>query len=295
MLRVRWRMERNSGGREPVTDALLEIGRPPPARLYLRRLWARRDFIWAVPLGQLRVQTQNSLLGGFWHLLNPLLTAALYYVVFGVIFGGVDRIANYSAFLVIGIFTFLYTSRSVSAGARAVTSNMGIVTQINFPRLALPSAAAVAETISHVFALVALFLTLPLLGVSLSWTWLAIAPVVLLQGAFNAGLAMVAARVAFQYRDVENLLPHLLRFWMYGSGVFFTIDFVMEAVGDSLWTTLLFSLNPAYIHMALMRSVLMGTEGATVGLWAGALAWAVAALVGGFFFFRRREVEYGRG
>lgn len=278
-----------------MNQALLEIGTPPPARIYLRRLWARRDFIWAVPLGQLRVQTQSSLLGSFWHLLNPLLTAALYYVVFGVIFGGVERIANYPAFLVIGIFTFLYTSRTVSAGARAVTSNMGLVTQINFPRLALPSAAAVAETISHGFALIALFLTLPLLGVSPSLTWLVVIPVLLLQAAFNAGVAMVAARVAFQYRDVENLLPHLLRFWMYGSGVFFTIDFVVAAVGELRWTTLLFSLNPAYIHMTLMRSVLMGSEASTAASWAGAAAWAVVALVGGFFFFRRREVEYGRG
>jgi teichoic acid transport system permease protein len=292
---VGWTMRRETRRRQPVNHALLEIGTPPPARIYLRRLWARRDFIWAVPLGQLRVQTQNSILGGFWHLLNPLLTAALYYVVFGVIFGGVDRIPNYPAFLVIGIFTFLYTSRSVSAGARAVTSNMGLVTQINFPRLALPSAAAVAETLSHGFALIALFLTLPLLGISPALTWFAVVPVLLLQATFNVGVAMVAARVAFQYRDVENLLPHLLRFWMYGSGVFFTIDFVVAAVGDLRWTALVFSLNPAYIHMTLMRSALMGSEASTVGLWAGAAAWGIATVVGGFFFFRRREVEYGRG
>lgn len=273
----------------------LEIGVTPPLGEYLRRFWARRDFILAVPIGQLRAQTQNTALGAGWHLLNPLFTAAIYYFVFGVLFGGDGRVENYPAFLVVGIFTFLYTNRSVMAGAKSVTSNLGLVSQINFPRLALPTAASVAETISHGVAILALLVMVPILGGSPAWTWLLVVPALILQATFNLGVAMVVARLAFQYRDIDNLLPHLLRFWMYTSGLFFTVDFVIDAVGaDNLIVTLFLS-NPAYIHMSLMRDAFLGRSDALPAMWVGAVVWSLIAVIAGFWFFRAREVEYGRG
>lgn len=277
------------------TGALLDIGVVPPAREYLRRLWSRRDFVWAVPLGQLRAQTESTVLGASWHLLNPLLTAALYYLIFGVLFGGRGLVENYPAFLVVGIFTFLYTTRVVQAGAGSVTTNMGLITQINFPRLALPVAATVAETVSHCVALVALLAVVPILGGGISFSWLLLLPIVVLQALFNLGLAMIAARLAFQYRDVQNLLPHLLRFWMYLSGLFFTVDLVIESVGAGSPLVMVFEANPGYIFMTLMRDALLDGQAAASWMWLAAPGWTIVSVVGGFLFFRSREVEYGRG
>lgn len=273
----------------------LEIGVTPPVAEYLRRFWARRDFILAVPIGQLRAQTQNTVLGAAWHLLNPLFTAALYYFVFGVLFGGSGRVEDYPAFLVVGLFAFLYTNRTVTAGAKSVTGNLGLVSQINFPRIALPTAAAIAETISHGMAIVALFVMVPILGAAPAWTWLLVLPAVALQAVFNLGLAMVVARLAFQYRDIENLLPHLLHFWMYVSGLFFTVDFVINVTGANSPAVSVFRLNPAYIYMSLMRDAFLGRSDASAEIWLGAVLWSVLAVVVGFCFFRAREVEYGRG
>lgn len=273
----------------------VEIGVTPPLRDYLRRFWARRDFILAVPVGQLRAQTQNTALGAGWHLLNPLFTAAIYYFVFGVLFGGAGRVENYPAFLVVGIFAFLYTNRTVMAGAKSVSTNLGLVSQINFPRLALPTAATVAETISHAVAIVALFVMVPILGGPPAWTWLLVVPALVLQATFNLGVAMIVARLAFQYRDIDNLLPHLLRFWMYTSGLFFTVDFVIDAIGADSPFVALFLANPAYIHMSLMRDALLGRSDASPEMWLGAVLWSLIAVVIGFWFFRAHEVEYGRG
>lgn len=272
-----------------------DIGVVPAPLDYLRRIWSRRDFIWAVPIGQLRAQTQSTLLGAGWHLLNPLLTAALYYFVFGILFRGGGRVENYPAFLVIGIFTFLYTNRAVTAGARSVSSNLGLLTTINFPRLSLPIAATVAETVSHAFALGALLVMVPVLGGSPRPGWFLIVPIVGLQGLFNLGASTIAARLAFQYRDLDSLLPHLLRFWMYLSGLFFSVEFLTDAVGIDHPAVAVFRANPAYIHMTLMRDALLGRGEAVGWMWTAAIAWAVVALVGGFFFFRAHEVEYGRG
>jgi teichoic acid transport system permease protein len=277
------------------TGQFIDVGSVPSVGEYARRMWLARDFILYVPLGQLRAQTFNTLLGSFWHLLNPLLSAGIYYMLFGVLFNAARAIENYATFLIIGIFTFLYTNRSVQAGARSMTKNLNLITQIRFPRAALPLSSAIAETISHTIAVGALFIVVLVLGETPTWTWFAVVPIVLTQAVFNLGLSFLVARLAFHFRDIQNLLPHLLRFWMYLSGLFFSIEFVTQRVGVESPLVTVFEANPGYIFMTLMRGALMGqyTIEGRLALWG--LAWTLFAVTAGFMFFRQREVEYSGG
>ena len=282
----------DAGGVRSERD-LRRVGVALPLRAYLVSMWARRDFAWAVPMGRLRGQTQGTLLGGVWHLLNPVLTAGLYYLVFGLLFNGAGRIDGYAGFLVVGIFTYLFTSRAINAGARSVTANRAMVTQICFPRAILPVSTVIAETISHLWALTALLIVLPVIGYAPTVTWLLVLPAAAFQTLFNLGAAMMVARLAFHYRDIERLLPHVLRLWLYASGVFFTAAMVSEAVESETVGTV-FEWNPTYIYMALMRDLLLGRSDSPTWGWVMAAAWAVASLAIGFRFFRAREMEYGR-
>jgi teichoic acid transport system permease protein len=276
-------------------DGLVEISGREAVSPYLRRLWSRRDFIMHVPLGQLRAQTQSTVLGSLWHLLNPIFNAALYYVVFGVLFAARGTVDNYASFLLVGIFTFTYLTRSIQAGGRSVTSNLSLLSQINFPRAALPLSATIAETISHAFAIAAMLAILLTLGENPALSWLLIIPITSLQVIFSFGLTMGFARVVFQYRDVEKLLPHVLRFWLYLSGIFFTIDHVEDYLGPSHPLTTLFKFNPAYVYISLARGALLDAYTTSPANWVAAVGWAIAAVVLGFVYFRARERSYGHG
>jgi ABC-type polysaccharide/polyol phosphate export permease len=213
-------------------DELYDVGAPLSVTDYLRALWWRRDFILLVPLGRLRAQTHSTVLGGVWHLLNPLLFAAVYYFVFGIIFRGRDDIPNYAAFVVL------------------------------------------------------------LTGESFAATWLLIVPILLLQCMFNLGLAMVIARLAFHFRDIQQFLPYLLRMWLYLSGIFYTLEFVEQRLSDTRWLVTLFELNPIYAYAALVRAALLSDYAVGGFEIAVAAVWAIGLVVGGFFFFRAREIEY---
>jgi teichoic acid transport system permease protein len=273
-------------------DELYDVGAPLSVRDYLRALWWRRDFILLVPLGRLRAQTHSTVLGGVWHLLNPLLFAAVYYFVFGIIFRGRDDIPNYAAFLVAGLFTFFFTQRVASTGARAITGNSSLMGQVNFPRAALPLSATIAETISHIWSLLALLLVVLLTGESFAATWLLIVPILLLQCMFNLGLAMVIARLTFHFRDIQQFLPYLLRMWLYLSGIFYTLEFVEQRLSDMRWLVTLFELNPVYAYSALIRAALLSDYDVGGFEIAVAAVWAIGLVIGGFFFFRAREIEY---
>jgi teichoic acid transport system permease protein len=274
-------------------EVLLPLGVLDPPSSYLARMWRYRDFIRYAGLSRLRAEHQSMVLGGAWNLLNPLLQAAVYFLVFGVIFAARDAVANYAAFLVIGVFVFLYTARAVQSGGKSLTSSAALVTQINFPRAALPLASSVREAAAFVSAVVVLLIFVPVTGEPLAWSWWLLVPLLILQTLFNVGLALIFARLSFQFRDIDNLLPHALRLWMYVSGVFFGTAMVTSHLGVGNPLVALFELNPTHVFISVARGLLMESMHVTAAGWLLAVAWALVSMGFGFWFFRRRELDYG--
>jgi teichoic acid transport system permease protein len=288
---------------DDIPADLQQIGRVKPLIPYLKDMWARRDFIVAVPLGQLRAQNQNTLFGSFWHLLNPVLLAGVYYLIFGVLFPlNSQEFDNFAGYLVTGIFGFTYLNKGIMAGTRTVTTNMALIQQINFPRAALPVSAVIVETVAQGPAVIALMVLVVITGTVPSLTWFLIIPVLLIQSVFLLGCCFFVARATFHFRDTEQLLPYMLRIWMYVSGLFFPLTYVITAGQERNieWIVTLFQWNPAWLFMALWRGAMVGDIGpplhqTPLWYWGAASLWAVVALVGGFIFFRANESEYSRG
>lgn len=255
---------------------------------YVRDIWKRREFVVELAGSDLRAQSANTALGSTWHLLNPLILAGVYLTIFGLILGISRGQENYVGFLVIGVFTFHYTAKSVRAGARALTGSAGLLRSINFPRGILPLSKVAAETVMMGPALLTMSVIVTLTGESPSAHWLLVIPIALVQGLFNLGLAMALARVSDYFRDVQQILPYALRIWLYASGVFYAV----ERFIDDAALLVAFELNPMYAFIELVRGALL--EGETdPRLWAVAGAWTLLSLAGGLVFFRAREHEYG--
>ena len=273
---------------------LRRVGVKLPLRAYIREVWRRREFALTVPLGELRANNQDTVLGQFWHLLNPLLLVGVYYLVFGVILQIEERrgmdIDDYLQFLIVGVLTFNYTRSSVRSGASMIVKNRKLVQSINFPRAILPASATVSETLSHFYAIPVMFVLLLLAGGSMYWGWFLIVPILVLQAMFNFGASMAIARLTFHFRDVQNLLPYLLRIWFYMSGVLYPIN--EELIP---WTAMRITmeLNPMYAVVKVSRDAFLdGTVDPY--MWTVMGTWAVIALLFGFWYFRRAENEYGR-
>ena len=109
------------------TAGLFAVGRVSPLGTYLQDLWHRRDYLLRVPIEDLRVQHAHTLLGNLWLLLNPVLQVAVYLLVFGVLIELDRGVDDYLAFLTVGVFIFHQAQRTVTAGARSVVANVGLI------------------------------------------------------------------------------------------------------------------------------------------------------------------------
>ena len=261
--------------------------------VYLRHSWRRRHFAFAMPADKFRSRNQNTVLGNLWNLLNPLLTAGVYFLLFGVILNVNRGIDNYIFWLVIGLFAYRFTTSTVMQGAVSITSRQGLVRSLRFPRILLPVASTIGELITFAFEVLILFVFAFATGAGISWRVLLLPVVVALHTLFNFGCALIAARCNDSFRDVEKFLPFVFQILRYLSGVMVPIA-LFEDRGPKV-IHLVLSWNPLVWILDIYRWVFLGDAvGMEItGVLTAALMTATILAIG-LKFFALAEHRYGR-
>ena len=266
-------------------------GRPPFLR-YLRESWQRRHFV--IAMARYRVEASNSQtrLGILWIVLRPLFTALTYGLVFGLIMPAGTRPPNFIPYLVVGVFIFEFFSKCFQNGARSITGNVNLIQSLSFPRILMPVYAVLRQLIEIIPVVLVMFVIVWAFGETPRWTWLLVLPVVLLLTLFNLGVALIAARLTVQLRDVSNIIPFITRFLFYGSGIFFSLERVFAENPTLLFIA---QLNPVHDFIAIIRSFTIDGVETSPLMWIVVAGSTVLILALGTVFFWRAEVRYGRG
>jgi teichoic acid transport system permease protein len=270
-------------------------------RQYIRQLWDRRHFIAAFSYAKLTAQYSEAKLGQLWQVATPLLNAMVFFLIFGLLMGRGKAMGGngiYIPFLVTGVFIFTFTQSSAMAGVRAISGNLGLVRALHFPRAALPISFSLQQLQQLLYSMIVLVLILLSFGHMPSPAWLIVIPALALQFVFNTGIALVMARMGSKIPDLAQLMPFILRTWMYTSGVMYSMVDQLKEAHAPHWMITVLSANPASVYIDLMRYALIDTFKSSQlpsHVWALALGWAVVAGVGGFVYFWKAEEQYGRG
>jgi teichoic acid transport system permease protein len=271
---------------------LQRVGARPTLANYLRRLWEVRGFIGYEARVSVGAQNRHHLLGNIWLVLTPLLNGATYFLIFGVLLGTSRGVENFIAFLTIGVFMFTFTSRTISQAANSLTRKNTVVEAFNFPRIALPVSVVLKDTLSYLITLatmIVIVLAVPPLE-TITWRWLLLVPVVLLQLMLVQGLSLIFARMVSRIRDFAQILTFVLRIWMYGSGVFYSFE---SRISNETVLNIL-ALNPMHQVLDITRKSLLYATSPGWDQWLILTAWAVAALVIGVVVFWRADEALGR-
>lgn len=276
------------------TDGLFSIHAPTSAGEYLRDMWDRRAFAVAMPMEQVRSTHQNTLLGNVWHLANPVLSVAVYYLVFGVFLNVSRDIENYLLWLTVGVFAYGLTSRSIQTGATSIPANQGLMRSMRFPRALLPVSSVIADLLTFAFQLVVLCGVAIVTGQGLSRNLVVLPVIIAVHTALNLGGAFFAARLNDSYRDVQQLIPFFFRLLMYLSGVMFPVRQYLYNENANPTIQRIIGLNPMVQILDLYRWVFLGTP-VDLTRVTETLVIITAILIFGFRFFRAHELVYGRG
>ena len=299
----------------------------PPMLRYLRSLWGRRHFILAFATARNIAMYTEARLGQLWQILTPLLNAGVYFLIFGLLLHVSRGIPDYLGFLVTGVFVFTFTQRSFISSSRVITDSLPLIRALQFPRACLPLAYVIIELQQLLLSMVVLVVIILILGEPITWYWLLAIPALALQTVFNIGVGLFVGRIGAQVNDFSQLLPFLMRAWLYVSGVIFSITTLLTSVPREVVAVL--QINPAALYITLVRLSLLASQRTSQPgakpynkancdhwihykkpldwsaychpvtdvhhYWVYGIGWAALALIIGFWYFWRAEAKYGRG
>ena len=282
-------------------NGLRVMGQRPPLNRYVPALFKRRDLIWELADSSAYARNQGSYLGQAWAVLDPLLLAIFYVLVFGMLFPPSAAVHNTVGFITVGVFTYTFFQNSVLGGAGSILGQQDLIRSHQFPRAVVPISIVITEAIRFFPAMMVMVAItwfsrfLPgMTPVPISWRWLLAIPAFLLLTAFITGMAMLFARLCARAPDLRSVLPFFFSLLMLGSGAMFPMSQFANAFSGPILTML--NWQPMGVYLYLMRSALLREDVATLSwqMWIAGLMWAVVSLVLGFIFFWRAEASYGR-
>ena len=261
-------------------------------------LWSHRDALRILVRRDLAVKYQQSVLGYFWSLIEPLGFGAIYWFVFGLLYARDtsrhlgEAADSYPLFLVTGIFAWMWTSSALGEAANALTGQSRLITTMNIPRQVFPIGRVlgrVAEYAAGLPILVAVAVAYAVAGrIDLGWSVLALPLAVAVQGVLLVGLALLLSAANVLMRDVERFMRLAIRVLFYATPIIYPLSLVRDSALPG-WLKTAYEVNPLVGIFQLHHSVWYPDEFPGVRLLATTVAGSLLVLAVGWWTFRRLE------
>jgi teichoic acid transport system permease protein len=258
----------------------------PPVLPYVRELWRRREFAAEASKATMRSANSLTVFGQLWLILNPLLLAAVYYLLVNVIAGGKHRGMDYFAHLTAGLFTFYLVSGSMATGAQSVVAGGKLLMNTSFPRLLLPL-SAVRTAFFRFLPTMPIYLIFHLLaGNPIRWATLTALPFLFMLILFSAGLAGFFGALQVYFRDTSAFMPYFVRIWLYLSPVIWLVSDVPKRMAPFV------HFNPVYPMLGGFTEALVQGTVPDWQMWVEGTVFCLVFFVVGSLFFMSREREF---
>lgn len=219
----------------------------------VRGLLAKRSILVTLVQRDLRVRYAGSALGYLWTVIDPLAMAAIYFVVFTLIFKARHiGFQPYVLFLIIGLLPWQWFSASLTDTSRALLSESRLVRSTNLPRELWVVRVVVAKMIEYLLSLPVLagFTIFYLLKgqVHLNERLLLMPIGLLLQFVLLTGIGLILAPITTLVTDTARVVRILLRMGFYSTPIIYGV----HAAPATLRNALLF--NPMTGILELYRA-----------------------------------------
>ena len=266
-----------------------------PSRGWLRidwhALWEYRDLLVLLVQRDFISRYKQTLLGPLWHFLQPVMNAAVYFVIFGVIAGIKTDGLPPALFYLCSQLTWNYFAQNVNVGGATFINNAGLFGKVYFPRLLVPLSVVVANVIAVGLQCIPFvlcfgyfkFFTPAAADIPVGWMAL-LAPLPLLQTALlSLGVSLWMSASTAKYRDLVHLNQYLIQLWMFATPVVWPLS---QIPAQWKWIAL---VNPMAVPVEGLRICLLGHGTLSATEVAVSVAVTLVVLVTGIAAFQKVE------
>ena len=255
------------------------------ASLDLGEIWKYRELLYFLTLRDIKIRYKQTLIGIAWAVLQPVLTTAIFTIIFSTFARFDTGNIPYSLFALSGLIIWLFVHTSISLASTSFVNNTSLVTKVYFPRLIVPIAASLATLFDLLFGVVILVGMMFYFGVTPTIQIIAAPLFILLALLLAISFGTLFSALNVRFRDVKFALPFMLQVWLIASPIFYPVGLLSEK-----WR-LVFAINPLTGILDGFRSSLFGApfDWQLIGVSAISLA-AITAL--SLLVFKKMEDKF---
>jgi lipopolysaccharide transport system permease protein len=206
-------------------DSLLSIN--------FKEIWSHRDLLFMLVKKDFITFYKQTILGPIWFFIQPILTMAMFVILFGQIAklstDGIPQIAFYLS----GTVIWGYFSESLTKTSTVFKDNAAVFGKVYFPRLIMPMAIVCSGLMKFaiqfgLFILVVLYYTFFTDTIQPNLWVLATPLLILLMAAFALGLGMIFSSLTTKYKDLTFLLTFGIQLAMYATPVVYPLSTIPD-------------------------------------------------------------------
>jgi lipopolysaccharide transport system permease protein len=253
------------------------------AALNLRELWAYRDLLLILATRDVKLRYKQTALGVIWVILQPLVAA----LIFAIIFGGFAKLPSdgspYLLFVFCGMLPWNLFAGALQRAGNSLIGNSNLISKVYFPRVIIPIASTAAVLIDFVVSLALLLIFMLIYQVAPTWRLITLPFFLLLTLLAAIGVSLWLSGLNVYYRDFMYALPFVIQVWLYASPVAYATTLV-----PAQWRVL-YGLNPAVAFIEGFRWAVLGQSALTGEMVGSATLVSLVFFVSGLYVFRRIE------
>lgn len=255
-------------------------------------LYQNRRLIWKLARNDFKKRYAGSYLGAVWAMAQPIVTVAMYYVVFDKILGNNslqgDSRLPYVLFLTAGLVPWFYFSEALNSGTNALLEYNYLVKKMVFKISILPIIKIIAATFVHAFFVVILLVVAAFYGYYPNIYTVQLIYYSFCLFVFVLALSYTTCAVVVFFKDLSQIISIALQIGMWATPILWDMTGVSEK-----WVGIL-KLNPLVYIVNGYRSVFSERVWFFQDFFSTMYFWIVTVVLFGMgaLVFKRLKVHF---
>lgn len=242
-------------------------------------LYQNRRLIWRLSRNDFKKRYAGSYLGTIWAMVPPIVTVAMYWVVFDRIFGSGPQVTYtggevpYVLFLTAGLVPWFFFSDAVMGGMTSLMEYNYLVKKVVFKVSILPIIKVTAAMFVHIGFSVVLVLIAAFYGYTPTMYTLQLFYYTFCEYVFILGLSYATCAIVLFFRDLQNLISIIMQVGMWATPILWNINTLREKYKPFI------KLNPMTYIVEGYRSAVYEQQWFWEHFYSSTYFWIVTALL----------------
>ncbi len=191
-------------------------------------LWRYRELFYFLAWRNVKVRYKQTVLGVVWAVLQPLMTMAIFMVLFSRIVKIPTNEIPPALFYYIGLVPWIYFSGTLNLCTASLVTNVSLITKVYFPRIIIPASVALSGIVDFLIAVFFIGGFMIYYGIVPNVQLFLLPFLIVLLFAFTYGLGMFLAALTAQFRDVKHATPFFIQLGLFISPIIYPPSFISE-------------------------------------------------------------------